>query len=146
MFGCLLNSGSMMSSCCLFFILVSLSTFSFLSQYHILTMILFIGAGVIISFVVSLLMYLIGIKPTSIDTITLPTKTTNYITKLGNLSCKNAPLMMPFLGNIISLLTINLFLPPSNVILHPSKKVISLSYVLTQLLQLNMFNFYRASH
>ena len=84
--GCGLNSIAMMSVGSMLFVLISLSTFWFLAQYHILTMLMMIGVILIISVLVKICTNLIGIDSGSVDKIILPQliENENIILRLGN--------------------------------------------------------------
>ena len=127
--GCGFNSLAMMSACCLLFILLSLTTFWFLAQHHILTLVFLMAVIMVIGVFVRVCMCLIGIQVNSVDTINVyPRKrslqsVTEKIGEKQNIIYYIIYFCVNDIGGIISCITINIFLPPSNVTIHPFEKV-----------------------
>lgn len=119
------NSLSMMASSSLFITLLFLSTFWILSPYHILTMVILFASICFVSLIVKTSTFLLGIKFNGIDTVHLKRKHKNILTRIGEWNSYNHFIFDQIISaDLWSMMSINLFLPPSNVLLHPNEKVV----------------------
>ena len=125
MIASILNSISMMISSSLFITLLFLSTFWILSEYHILMMMFLLASICTVSLLVKTCTLLLGIKSIGIDTVHWKHEHKNLISRIGKKIHFPFHFFNPiFSADLWSMLTINLFLPPSNVLLHPNEQVL----------------------
>jgi len=130
---CTLNSISMMCSCLMLVVVVFLPAATYIGRYHIMAIVILGGAVLGIGFVMSGVLAGFGLDPTKIYTDRVNTSLntdgllTAYLrfTQTGEGKWKSILGATTLIGRIFSLVTVNLFLPPSQLLAHPFLKFYS---------------------
>jgi len=124
---CCFNTVAMMTSCVVFVMLVFLPCSSYVGRYHIMAIIILGAALLLVATLVSITLAIFGLDASSfkadrvISKLQSPSLLTGFLrfsqTSPGQWSSLLGSVTM--LGKVISLPTINLFLPPSQLLVHP---------------------------
>merc|ERR1719242_2284676 len=117
----------MMTSCVVFVMLVFLPCSAYVGRYHIMALVILGGALLLVATLVSITLAIFGLDASSlkadrvISKLQSPSLLTGFLrfsqTSPGQWSSLLGSVTM--LGKVISLPTINLFLPPSQLLVHP---------------------------
>jgi len=132
---CTLNSISMMCSCLILVVVVFLPAATYIGRYHIMAIVILGGAALGIGFLISAVLAGFGLDPTTIQTDRISTVyntdglLTAYLrfTQTGQGKWRTILGATTLIGRIFSLLTVNLFLPPSQLLVHPFLRFYSTS-------------------
>jgi len=124
---CCFNTVAMMTSCVVFVMLVFLPCSSYIGRYHIMAIIILGAALLLVATLVSITLAIFGLDASNlkadrvISKLQSPSLLTGFLrfsqTSPGQWSSLLGSVTM--LGKVISLPTINLFLPPSQLLVHP---------------------------
>eukprot|EP00092_Neocalanus_flemingeri_P038085 GFUD01041455.1.p1 GENE.GFUD01041455.1~~GFUD01041455.1.p1 ORF type:complete len:775 (+),score=224.78 GFUD01041455.1:337-2661(+) len=126
-FSCVFNTIAMMTSSVVFVTLILLPVSTYIGRYHIMILIILFAAILGLGTLISVTLAIFGMDPTTITTDRVVTRfqTNNLLTAFLRFSQVASGQWATLLGattivgNIFSLLTINLFLPPSQLLIHP---------------------------
>ena len=127
---CIFNTIAMMTCCLMFLTVIILPVSEYVGRYHIMILVISLAAILGVSVLVNLILALFGLDLSQIKTDRVLTAglSNNALTALLRFSqvgrgrwavilgCVNV------LGKLYSLVTINLFLPPSQLLVHPFSK------------------------
>jgi len=127
---CIFNTISIMTVILSFTIVLLMPVSMYVGRYHIMIIVIFIVCMLSIGFIISITLAAFGMDPLSIkaDRVIAKFKTNNLLTAYIRFSQTGekqwATLLgaTTLLGRILSLITINLFLPPSQLLVHPFHK------------------------
>lgn len=135
MLSCVFNTISMMCSCLILVVVVLLPAATFVGRYHIMAIVILGSAVLGIGFVISAALAGFGLDPSKIKTDRIITVfntdglLTSFLsfTQTGEGKWRTMLGATTLIGRIFSLLTINLFLPPSQLLIHPFLRFYSTS-------------------
>lgn len=130
---CIFNTVAMMSTTLVFFTMIILMSSDFIGHYHFMIIIIICCAVLGISVLVSLIMAICGMDQATIMTdrvvTTLnPKSILTAFLRFSRSSSRHSALLLggvTLIGKLFSLLTVNLFLPPSQLLIHPFCKFYS---------------------
>jgi len=132
---CALNTVSMMTSSLILMVVVILPVAVYVGKYHIMIILIFgatiLGLGALINMLISF--FSTDIDSISTDKVITRVQTDNLLTgylRFSQVGKGHFEVIMgavTIVGKIFSLLTINLFLPPSQLLIHPFKRFYSTS-------------------
>ncbi|XP_023347841.1 uncharacterized protein LOC111716592 [Eurytemora carolleeae] len=127
MISCIFNTISMMCSSLILVVVILIPAATYIGRYHIMAIVI-LGATVLgIGFLISATLAGFGLDPTKIQTDRIITVyntnglLTSFLrfTQTGQGKWKTVLGATTLIGRIFSLVTINLFLPPSQLLVHP---------------------------
>jgi len=132
---CIFNTIAMMTSSVIFVTVIILPISTYIGRYHIMIIVILLAAILGLGFLISIALAFFGMDPTTITTDRVVTRfqTNNLLTAFLRFSQVGSGRWASLLGatnligKIFSLLTINLFLPPSQLLVHPFCKFYSTS-------------------
>merc|ERR1740137_454086 len=127
---CIFNTIAMMTSCVVFITVIILPVSTYIGRYHIMIIVILLAAVLGLGFLISVTLAFFGMDPTTITTDRVVTrfKTNHLLTgflrfsQVGTGQWASLLGATTLIGKIFSLLTINLFLPPSQLLIHPFSK------------------------
>merc|ERR1712013_817715 len=130
---CIFNTIAMMTSSVIFVTVIILPTSTYIGRYHIMIIVILLAAILGLGFMISIILAFFGMDPTTMTTDRVVTRfqTNNLLTSFLRFSQVGSGQWASLLGatnligKIFSLLTINLFLPPSQLLIHPFCKFYS---------------------
>merc|ERR1719310_211902 len=120
----------MMSTCVMFVTALLLPVSEYVGRYHIMIIVILLGAILGVGVLVSVILNMFGMDPTTIttDKVLTSSNTDSVLTSLLRFSQVGQGKWSIVLGSVnivgklFSLVTINLFLPPSQLLVHPFTK------------------------
>merc|ERR1719228_1339301 len=129
-FSCVFNTIAMMTSCVVFVTMLLLPVSTYVGRYHIMILVILLAAILGLGAMLSVTMAVFGMDPTTITTDRVVTRfqTNNLLTAFFRFSQVGTGRWVTLLGattiigKTFSLFTINLFLPPSQLLIHPFSK------------------------
>jgi len=132
---CVSNTVSMMCSCLILVVVVLLPAATYVGRYHIMTFVILAGAVLGIGFLISGALAGFGLDASKIKADRVVTVfnmdglLTSYLrfTQTGEGKWRTILGATTLIGKIFSLLTVNLFLPPSQLLVHPFLRFYSTS-------------------
>eukprot|EP00090_Calanus_glacialis_P026119 TRINITY_DN4096_c0_g1_i7.p1 TRINITY_DN4096_c0_g1~~TRINITY_DN4096_c0_g1_i7.p1 ORF type:complete len:770 (-),score=237.96 TRINITY_DN4096_c0_g1_i7:508-2817(-) len=132
---CIFNTIAMMTSSVIFITVIILPVSTYVGRYHIMILVILFAAILGLGTLISLTLAFFGLDPTTITTDRVVTRfqTNNLLTaflrfsQVGSGQWASLLGAATLVGKIFSLITINLFLPPSQLLLHPFCKFYSTS-------------------
>ena len=127
---CLFNTIAMMTCCLMFLTVIVLPVSEYVGRYHIMILVIILAAVIGVSVLVNLILALFGLDVSQIKTDRVVTAglSNNALTALLRFSQVGRGRWAVILGSVnvvgklYSLLTINLFLPTSQLLVHPFSK------------------------
>jgi len=130
---CIFNTIAMMTSTIVFVTVTILPISFYIGRYHIMIIVILLAAILGLSAMLSIILVRCNMDPTSITTDRVVTRfqTNNLLTAFLRFSQVGSGQWVSLLGattligKIFSLITINLFLPPSQLLIHPFCKFYS---------------------
>lgn len=132
-FSCLFNTIAMMTSCIVLTTVVLLPFSTYVGRYHIMILVVLGVTALGIAALVSLGLSIFSLDPATITTDRVVTRyqTGNLLTaflrfsQIGKGHWETLLGATTIIGKVFSLLTVNLFLPPSQLLVHPFQKFYS---------------------
>merc|ERR1712106_1066078 len=132
---CIFNTIAMMTSCVVFITVIILPVSTYIGRYHIMIIVILLAAILALGTLISVTLAIFGMDPTTITTDRVVTvlQPTSILTAFLRFSKSGSGQWATLLGattligKIFSLLTINLFIPPSQLLIHPFCKFYSTS-------------------
>jgi len=132
---CIFNTMAMMTSTIVFVTAIILPVSTYIGRYHIMIIVILLAAILGLSVMISIILVCCKMDPTTITTDRVVTsfQTNNLLTAFLRFSQVGSGQWVSLLGattligKIFSLITINLFLPPSQLLIHPFCKFYSTS-------------------
>jgi len=132
---CIFNTIAMMTSTIVFVTVTILPISTYIGRYHIMIIVILLAAILGLSAMISIILVCCNMDSTTITTDRVVTRfqTNNLLTAFIRFSQVGSGQWVSLLGattligKIFSLLTINLFLPPSQLLIHPFCKFYSTS-------------------
>lgn len=132
---CVSNTVSMMCSCLILVVVVLLPAATYVGRYHIMTFVILAGAVLGVGFLMSGALAGFGLDASKIKADRVVTVfnmdglLTSYLrfTQTGEGKWRTILGATTLIGKIFSLLTVNLFLPPSQLLVHPFLRFYSTS-------------------
>merc|ERR1719244_2339262 len=132
---CIFNTVAMMTSSVIFVTVIILPISTYIGRYHIMIIVILLAAILGLGFMISIILAFFGMDPTTITTDRVVTRfqTNNLLTsflrfsQVGSGQWASVLGATNLIGKIFSLITINLFLPPSQLLIHPFCKFYSTS-------------------
>jgi len=126
-FSCVFNTIAMMTSSVVFITVILLPVSTYIGRYHIMILVILFAAILGLGTIITVILAIFGMDPTTITTDRVVTRfqTNNLLTAFLRFSQVGTGQWATLLGattlvgKIFSLLTINLFLPPSQLLIHP---------------------------
>merc|ERR1719445_1811624 len=119
-----------MSTCVMFVTALLLPVSEYVGRYHIMIIVILLGAILGVGVLVSVILTMFGIDPTTITTDKVLTSSNNdsvltsllRFSQVGQGKWSIVLGSVNIIGKLFSLITINLFLPPSQLLVHPFSK------------------------
>merc|ERR1719318_853029 len=132
---CIFNTIAMMTSSVIFVTVIILPVSTYVGRYHIMLLVILFAALLGLGTLISLTLAFFGMDPSTITTDRVVTRfqTNNLLTAFLRFSQVGSGQWAALLGattlagKIFSLITINLFLPPSQLLIHPFSRFYSTS-------------------
>jgi len=129
-FSCVFNTISMMTSCVVFVTMIIVPFSTYIGQFHLMIIVIMFTAILILGTIICIILAVFGMDSTTILTDRVVTKfqTNNLLTsflrfsQVGNGHWASILGAIILVGKLFSLMTINLFLPPSQLLIHPFTK------------------------
>jgi len=129
-FSCLFNTIAMMTSCVVLVTVVLLPVSTYVGRYHMMILVVLGVTAIGIAALVSLGLSIFSLDPATITTDRVVTRfqTSNLLTaflrfsQIGRGHWETLLGATTIIGKVFSLLTVNLFLPPSQLLVHPFQK------------------------
>ena len=127
---CVFNTIAMLTSCLMFLTVIVLPVSEYVGRYHLMILVIILAAIMGVSLLVTIILALFGLDVTKISTDKVRTAGggENTLTALLRFSQVGKGRWSVILGSVnvigklYSLITINLFLPPSQLLVHPFSK------------------------
>jgi len=124
---CIFNTIAMMTSCVVFITMIIIPVSTYVGRYHIMILVILLAAILGLATLISMVLAFFKMDPSTTVTDRVITKfqTNNLLTAFLRFSQVGvgqwATLLgaTTLIGKIFSLITINLFLPPSQLLIHP---------------------------